>query len=71
MEPESLEFQRGKIAYEAYYRDVGGVSAVTGLPLRAFKDTNDTVQSGWIAAAAALFAAADSLPTPEEGSHDV
>lgn len=47
-------FELGKVAYDAYSVEVGGVSAITGDPLPDFADTGDLVQSGWIAAAAAV-----------------
>jgi len=47
-------FELGKVAFDAYSTEVGGVSAVFGDRLPAFEDTGDLVQSGWIAAAAAV-----------------
>lgn len=47
-------FELGKVAYDAYAVEVGGVSAVTGDPLPAFEDTGELVQAGWIASAAAV-----------------
>jgi hypothetical protein len=52
-------YERGKLAYDAYSKEVGGVSAVTGKPLPDFADTGELVQSGWIAAAAAVLDGGD------------
>jgi hypothetical protein len=62
-------YERGQLAYDAYAAEVGGVSAVTGDPLPAFADTGELVQSGWIAAAAAVVADvsnAAAAPVPRE-----
>jgi hypothetical protein len=57
-------YERGKLAYDAYSKEVGGVSAVTGDTLPAFDDTGEVVQSGWIAAAAAVAAEVPNAEAP-------
>jgi hypothetical protein len=52
--PESIDYVRGRIAYDAYVDKVGGVSAVTGDRLPPFDQTPEPVRRGWIAAALAV-----------------
>lgn len=44
----------GKIAYDAYCRSVGGVSAITGATLPEFHDTKHEIRVAWTAAAEAV-----------------
>jgi len=44
----------GRMAYEAYCKQAGGKSAVTGDTLPSFYKTPDAVQEAWIAAALAI-----------------
>lgn len=49
-----IDYELGKIAYEAYCETTGWKSAVTGADLPPFEKTPEAVQKGWIAAAKAV-----------------
>jgi hypothetical protein len=44
----------GKTAYEAYVREVGGHSAITGATLPSWEDQQPLVKRAWYAAAEAV-----------------
>ena len=46
----------GQIAYEAYCKQTGGRSAVTGAPLPTWDQQSDAIKAAWEAAAQAVAA---------------
>lgn len=47
------ETSGGQVAYEAYCKSTGGVSAVSGETLPAWGDQSEEIRNAWEAAAAA------------------
>lgn len=55
------------VAYEAYRRNCGGKSLISGAPLPAWDCLPDSVRAAWFAAAAAVLAIRSPVETDRYG----
>lgn len=50
----SEDYRSGKIAYDAYCEETGGVSLISGDKLPKFEDLKQSIKDAWAAAASAV-----------------
>lgn len=67
MTAQAEDDRLGRVAYEAYSTQTGGVSLVSGEQLPAWDDLDTSIQTAWIAAARTVLANASGLIATEVG----